>query len=122
MGYNDALIRGARQVVVTQTLLTLLIAGGFGIASGTDELLAAVYGGMVTIIITAWLAWRLRTTGSPVEAGFGGIFLSWLLRYVAVALLLGAGLGYLKLMPLPLLGAFAVTQFGFLISVRAPKV
>lgn len=122
MGYNDALIRGARQVVLTQALLTLLLAGGFGVAGGSNDLWAAVYGGMVTIIITAWLAWRLRATGSPVDAGFGAIFLSWMLRYVAVALLLGAGLGYLRLMPLPLLSTFAVTQFGFLMSVRAPKV
>ena len=121
MGYNDALIRDARRVVVTQALLTLLLAGGFGLASGPEGLWAAVYGGMTTIIITAWLAWRLRTTGSHIDAGFGGIFLSWMLRYVAVALILGAGLGYLKLMPLPLLGAFAVTQFGFLMSGRAPK-
>ena len=122
MGYNDALNRGARQVVVTQALLTLLVAGGFGVAGGPDDLWAAVYGGMVTVIITAWLAWRLRTAGSPVDAGFGAIFLSWMLRYVAVALLLGAGLGYLKLAPLPLLSAFAVTQFGFLMAVRAPKI
>lgn len=122
MGYNDVLNRGARRVVLTQALLTLLVAGGFGVVGGTDELLAAVYGGMVTIIITAWLAWRLRTAGSPVDAGFGAIFLSWMLRYVAVALLLGAGLGYLKLVPLPLLSAFAVTQFGFLMAVRTPKV
>jgi ATP synthase protein I len=121
MGYNDALNRGARQVVVTQVLLTLLIAGGFGIAGGTDDLLAAVYGGMATVITTVWLAWRLRTAGSPTDAGFGAIFLSWMLRYIAVALLLGAGLGYLKLMPLPLLSAFAVSQFGFLMSVRTPK-
>lgn len=122
MGYNDVLNRGARRVVLTQALLTLLVAGGFGVVGGTDELLAAVYGGMVTIIVTAWLAWRLRTAGSPADAGFGAIFLSWMLRYVAVALLLGAGLGYLKLVPLPLLSAFAVTQFGFLMAVRTPKV
>lgn len=122
MGYNDALNRSARRVVLTQALLTLLVAGGFGVAGGPDDLWAAVYGGMVTIIVTAWLAWRLRAAGSPVDAGFGAIFFSWMLRYVAVALLLGVGLGYLKLMPLPLLSAFAVTQFGFLMAVRAPKV
>ena len=121
MSYNDALNRGACRVVVTQVLLTLLAAGGFAVAGGPDDLLAAVYGGMVTVIITGWLAWRLRAAGSPAEAGFGSIYLSWMLRYVAVALMLGAGLGYLKLMPLPLLGTFAVTQLGFLIFLRAPK-
>ncbi len=67
-------------------------------------------------------AWRLRAAGSPVNTGFGAIFFSWMLRYVAAVLLLGAGLGYLKLMPLPLLSAFAVTQFGFLMAARAPKI
>ena len=122
MGYNDALNRGARHVVLTQALLTLLIAGGFGVAGSQDDLWAAIYGGMVTVIITAWLAWRLRAAGSAANTGFGAIFFSWMLRYVAAALLLGAGLGYLKLVPLPLLSAFAVTQFGFLMAARVPKI
>jgi len=121
MSYNSTLSRGAIRVVVAQLALTLLVAGVFGVMRGRDALLAALYGGMVTVLVTGWLAWRLRragNAGTAATAGLGVIYSSWVMRYVTVALLLAAGLGYLKLMPLPLLSAFAVTQFGFLASIR----
>lgn len=120
MSYNDALIRGARRVLVTQVLLTVLIAIGFGVARDWGQALAAVYGGMVTLLVTGWLAWRLRRAGqvNDAAAGMGVIYSSWFLRYAAVMVLLGMGLGYLKLQALPLLIAFAVTQLGFLASIR----
>jgi len=121
MSYNSTLSRGAIRVMVAQLALTLLVAGVFGVMRGRDALLAALYGGMVTVLVTGWLAWRLRragNAGTAATAGLGVIYSSWVMRYVTVALLLAAGLGYLKLMPLPLLSAFAVTQFGFLASIR----
>jgi len=120
MRYNDALIRGARQVLIAQVLLTLLMAAGFGVVSGWPGLLAAVYGGMVTTLITGWLAWRLRRAGQIHDpaAGMAVIYSSWFLRYATVVVLLGAGLGYLKLLPLPLLATFAITQLGFVASLR----
>lgn len=121
MSYNSALSRGALRVVVAQIVLTLLVAGAFGATRGLDDLLAAIYGGMVTVLVTGWLAWRLRQVGTPEHsptAGLGVIYSSWIIRYVAVGALLGAGLGYLKLMPLPLITTFALTQFGFLANLR----
>ena len=121
MSYNSTLSRGAIRVVVAQLALTLLVAGVFGVMRGRDALLAALYGGLVTVLVTGWLAWRVRragNAGTAATAGLGVIYSSWVMRYVTVALLLAAGLGYLKLMPLPLLSAFAVTQFGFLASIR----
>lgn len=120
MRYNDALIRGARQVLIAQVLLTLLLAAGFGVVSGWAGLLAALYGGMVTTLITGWLAWRLRRAGQVHDpaGGMAVIYSSWFLRYATVVVLLGAGLGYLKLLPLPLLVTFAITQLGFVASLR----
>ena len=120
MRYNDALIRGARQVLIAQVLLTLVLAAGFGVVSGWAGLLAALYGGMVTTLITGWLAWRLRRAGQVHDpaGGMAVIYSSWFLRYATVVVLLGAGLGYLKLLPLPLLVTFAITQLGFVASLR----
>lgn len=120
MRYNDALIRGARQVLIAQVLLALLMAAGFGVVSGWAGLLAALYGGMVTTLITGWLAWRLRRAGQVHDpaGGMAVIYSSWFLRYATVVVLLGAGLGYLKLLPLPLLVTFAITQLGFVASLR----
>lgn len=121
MSYNSVLSRGAIRVVVAQIALTLLAASAFGATRGLDDLLAALYGGSVTVLVTGWLAWRLRRAGTSEHspaAGLGVIYSSWIMRYVAVVILLGAGLGYLKLKPLALITTFALTQFGFLASFR----
>ncbi|HJW82010.1 MAG TPA: ATP synthase subunit I [Acidiferrobacterales bacterium] len=123
MGYVDTLSRDTRRVLLTQALLTLPIAGGFGLARGPSEALAALYGGAITILITGWLARRVRQAGqarSP-GAGLAVIYSSAVLRYAAVIMLVGMGIGLLKLAPLPLLSAFAVTQFGFLASWQSPR-
>ncbi len=123
MGYVNTVRRDARRVLQTQALLTLLIAGGFGFAHGLPAALAALYGGAITILITGWLARRVRQAGEAATPGAGlvVIYSSAVLRYAAVIVLVGTGIGLLKLSPLPLLSAFAVTQFGFLASLHTPK-
>lgn len=123
MAYVDSLSRDARRVLLAQLLLTLLVAGGFGLVDDLPGVLAALYGGATTLLITGWLAYRVRKAGQATTTGSGMavIFSSVVLRYAVVAALLGAGLGLLKLAPLPLLAAFAVTQFGFLASLRLRK-
>jgi len=123
MGYVDTLSRDTRRVLYAQMLLTLLIAGGFGLANGLPEALAALYGGVTTLLITGWLARRIRKAGQTATAGAGlaVIYSGVVLRYAAVAVLIGAGIGLLKLAPQPLLVAFAVTQFGFLATIVTRK-
>jgi len=123
MGYRDALSRDTRRILQTQIVLTLLMAGGFGFFRSLHEALAALYGGAITILITGWLARRVRQagqTGSP-AAGLIVIYSSAVVRYAAVIVLVGAGIGLLKLSPLPLLSAFAVTQFAFLVVLQSPR-
>ena len=123
MGYGDTLRRDTRRILLTQVLLTLFIAGGLGLFRSMPEALAALYGGAITVLITGWLARRVRQAGqagSP-AAGLIVIYSGTVVRYVAVMVLVGAGIGLLKLAPLPLLGAFAVTQFGFLAVLQSSK-
>src|SRR4030067_1823513 len=119
MGYIDTLSRDTRRVLQVQTLLTLLIAVVFGLAQGRPAALAALYGGATTLLITGWLARRVRKAGQTATPGTGlaVIYSGTVLRYAAVVMLVGAGIGLVKLMPPPLLVAFAVTQFGFLASL-----
>jgi len=123
MGYVDTLRRDTRRILQVQLLLTLLIAVGFGLFRGLPEALAALYGGAITVLITGWLARRVRQagqTGSP-GAGLVVIYSGAVVRYAAVVVLVGVGIGLLKLSPLPLLSAFAVTQFGFLAVLQSPR-
>ena len=113
MSYSDAVGRGARRVVVAQAFVTVVMATGFGVFGGAPQALAALYGGIVTVLLTGWLAWRVRRAGS-----LAAIYSGALARYALAAAAIGVGIGLLRLSPLPLLGAFAVTQFGFLVLLR----
>jgi len=117
MSYTDAVSRDAVRVVLAQALLTLLIAGVFWVSGNGLQGLAALYGGGVTMVLTAWLAWRVRQAGTR-GGGLGSIFSGTVARYSLAALGMGVGMGLLKLPPLPLLVAFAVTQFGFVVLWR----
>jgi ATP synthase protein I len=117
MSYHEALRREARRIVMAQAVLTLCLAAGFGAWQGNGAALAALYGGMITLLITAWLAFRLRRlTAQTASAGMAVIWSSVVVRYGVAAVLVGAGIGSLKLAPAPLVVSFAVTQFGFLAS------
>jgi hypothetical protein len=115
MSYADAVSRGAYRVVWVQALATVAIAIAFGLFAGAPQALAALYGGTVTAALTAWLAWRVRRAGS-----LAAIYSGALARYALAAAAIGVGIGPLKLSALPLLCAFAVTQFGFLALLRRP--
>jgi len=112
MSYTDAVRRDALRVVLAQALLTFVMAIGFWGYGDGRQALAALYGGGVTMVLTGWLAWRVRLAGTGV-AGLGSIYSGAIARYALAALGVGAGIGLFKLSPVPLLSAFAVTQFGF---------
>ena len=124
MGYVDTLRRDLHRVWLVQSLITILMASAFGVAKGLPEVWAALYGGLITLLITGWLARRVRqagqTTASP-AAGLVVIYTGAVVRYATVIVLVGAGIGLLKLAPIPLLSVFAVTQFGFLANMHTRK-
>ena len=106
---------------MAQTLLTLLVATGFGLRDdGWRAALAAVYGGAVTILISGWLGWRLRRAGERAQAvaDLGLVYSSAVMRYAAAIVLLALGLGALRLSPVPLVLAFGLAQFGFFAGMR----
>lgn len=100
-----------------QAYLTLAAAAVFGWRDGPYAALAAVYGGAVTVLISAWLGWRLRRVGAH-AGGLAVLYSSVVLRYAAAIVLLALGFGALRLAPLPLVVAFGLAQFGFLANAR----
>ena len=109
----ETLRKGVRRVLLFQALLTLLVAAVFGVARGRFELLSALYGGAVAVLLSAWLG-----RGVLRSSGLGSLYANAITRYGAAMLFLGLGLGVIKLAPLPLIVAFAVAQFGFLAQMR----
>jgi len=117
MGYPDAVGRDARRVVIVQSLATLLLAAGFGMVGGWSQGVAGLYGGAVTVVLTLWLAWRVRRAGAA-GGGLATIYTGAIARYALAAMGIAVGIGWLKLAPLPLLAGFALTQFGFVVLWR----
>jgi len=116
MSYADSGGRSAKRVVAVQALLTVAVAGVFFAMDGAGPMAAAAYGGSVTIGVTAWLAWRVKTASS-----LAAIYSGTLARYVMVMAALAVGFAIFRFPAWPLLCGFAVTQFGFLVLMRQSR-
>jgi len=116
----EALRRGIRRVVLAQTLITFSMAAAFWYVRGSGEALGALYGGATALLISTWLGRGVRRAGVLPHQGvvLGALYANAFMRYVAAILLLGLGLGGLKLAPIPLVCAFVAAQFGVLANIR----
>lgn len=87
---------------------------------------AAWFGGAVAVSNTLLLAWRIRTgaresTRSP-HHELAKLVRSSVERFFVVALLIAAGLGWLKLMPAPLLAGFVLGQLALVVSTLISEI
>jgi len=111
---------GVLRVVKAQALLTAISGGVTYYMYGSRPMFAAVYGGLIVIISSWWLANRLRqasemlaqkenadkTTGTLVLfAGLGQ-------RLLFIGAAFAYGIGYLGLPPLPMIATFALASAG----------
>lgn len=106
------------RVMTAQVLVTALVAAAFLAWRGLRfEMLAAVYGGGIAILATAWY-WRGLVSGAHAEVGamrralLGGA----IQRFVFVAAAFAAGMGLFALPPVPLLAAYGGSQLGYLLA------
>ena len=116
----EALRREIRRVVLAQALITVSVAAVFWFVRDRYQALAALYGGATALLSSVWLGRGVQRAGAqPRDGGIvGALFVNALMRYVAAILLLGLGIGALRLAPVPLVCAFAAAQLGFLANVR----
>lgn len=117
-------------------VLVLIVAAGVGlwrlwaqgvpegIVHGAFEAAAALYGGGITVLNTWWLGRRVQRAGELAreqpERGQLALYAGAVQRFVVTLILLGIGLGWLKLAPIPLILAFAASQLGFLANIGGP--
>ncbi len=112
----------ARRLMFAQVGLTAALALGWGLYSGYLDAVAVVYGGLVSIVL-AWIHKRAVRKSEDVslrdpKAGMLVLFVSAVLRFILLIVLLGVGLGLLKLTPQPMLAGFVLAQLGFLFVAR----
>ncbi|MHB1620826.1 MAG: ATP synthase subunit I [Sulfuricella sp.] len=110
----------ACRVVSLQAVLVVFATSLLFFLLGKEGATAVFFGGAVAVANALFLVWCLRASAQrPVQDARRE--LAWLVRFsmerfLMVALLIVAGLGWLKLMPVPLLIGFVLGQLALVIS------
>lgn len=113
-------MHAAYRVVSLQAVSVVLVASLLFFLLGKEAAKAFFFGGAVAVANALFLAWSLRAGAQrPVQDVRQE--LTWLVRFsmkrfFMVALLIVAGLGWLKLMSVPLLIGFVLGQLTLVVS------
>lgn len=106
--------------VMNLQLLVLILAGWAGLHWwGQAAAEAALYGVLIALANTGLLIWRMRRSGrgeSGARQPLKGAYRSSVERFTLVAILLGVGMGVLKLQPLALTAGFAIGQLVWIVA------
>lgn len=110
----------ASRVASLQAVAAVFNASLLLLLLGRDAATASFFGGVAAMANTLFLAWGMRAAMRR-PAQDARQELSWLVRssmerFLMVALLIVAGLSWLKLMPVPLLIGFVLGQLTLVIS------
>jgi len=114
---------GTRRVAAAQAGLALIAALAGGAFGGIGAGLAALYGALVALTVSAVLVWRERQSMQHPEWDQHRLFKLFIRtgieRLILLVALLMAGLGVLKLEPLPLLLGLLLGQLGWLAAATS---
>jgi ATP synthase protein I len=109
---------GTRRVALAQAGLVPVAALLGGALAGFEAGLAATYGALVALAVSAVLVWRERQSMRHPEWDQHRLFKLFIRagveRLALLVALLGVGLGGLKLAPLPVLLGLVLAQFAWL--------
>lgn len=126
----------ARRVVIIQLLVTCIVAAiflgrglftGQGLLAGQGpwDALSAAYGGLSSVILALISIGGFKRANqyalSDPKKSMIILYMGAVGRFVAVLVLLGIGLGSLKLAPLAVLIGFALAQASYLMGMRDGK-
>ncbi len=118
----------ARRVVVIQLLMTLLVAVVFFGVSAEEKLweaLSAGYGGLSSVVLALISIKGFKRANalalSDPKQSMIILYIGAVVRFAAVIVLLGIGLGLLKLNAMAVFIGFALAQASYLMGVRDRK-
>lgn len=115
-----------RNIFIVQAILVLVGATVSRFYYGDAALLPAFYGGAIALANTMMLVGRLKRAGEVAkESAHHGVYIiavGAVQRFVFVLVALGIGLQYLALLPVPLLGTFAVAQLAYWLAAGKKQV
>ncbi len=106
-----------RNILIIQAILILAGVVVSQFYHGDEAVLPALYGGSIALVNTMLLVSRLKRAGEVAkESAYQGVYIIAMgaaQRFLFVLVALGFGLQYLALLPVPLLGTFAVAQVAY---------
>lgn len=117
---SSSLPGAARAVMVYEVAIAVGAALLFFVLQGGLQALSALYGGLITLIMTLLLRRRVTklteaaTQGNATGAAAVGV----MLRFLWVLLLFGMGFAVFKLDPLASIVGFGLAQLGYVIAMR----
>lgn len=114
----NGITTGTRRVVRAQSVLVFVVALSGTAIAGMDAGLAAAYGVLVALAVSAVLVWREQQSMAHPEWDQHRLLKVFVRvsieRLVLLVALLSLGLGVLRLDPLPLLLGLVLAQFAWL--------
>ncbi len=117
---SSSLPGAVRVVVMYQAAIAVVVALTFLVLQGGLQALSALYGGLITLIMTLLLRRRvtrlaeIATQGNATGVAAVGV----MLRFLWVLVLFGLGFAVLKLDPLASIVGFGLAQLGYVIAMR----
>lgn len=115
---HNRLLMTQASLIVLATLIAVFYLQTRGLSS-------ALYGGAVAFVNTLWLNRRVEHAGKLAEVdakhGAYALYFNAVQRFVFVLVMLGLGLGWLKLEAVPLLATFGIAQLAYLISGQGAR-
>jgi ATP synthase protein I len=114
---------GAAKILIVQSLLITGMVGIFYLYQGQLAAQSASYGGCM-VMFNVWLTHRRLQTAAEIAAIAPGkevhvFYFAAIQRFVFTIIFFAVGMGLLKLLPVPLLIAFAIAHLGYLFSERS---
>jgi len=111
----------ARQVVVLQLVVTLVVTGiAYSLKSSSQIALALLSGGAISVLNGAQLAWRMsrsaRQVSQEAHHQLRLMYFYAIERFLMVVMLLGLCMVVLKLTPLAVLGGFVIGQAALIVA------
>ena len=117
---SSSLPGAVRVVMLYQAAITVVVALAFLALQGRLQALSALYGGLITLIMTLLLRRRVTRLAeiAPQGNATGVAAVGVMLRFLWVLVLFGLGFAVFKLDPLASIVGFGLAQLGYLVAMR----
>lgn len=103
------------RLLLMQSVAAVIAAVAYGTVNGSGAAVAAIYGGLVALIMSLMLAWRIGQAAQSDRA------MRWLVvgaaeRMVVVCIAFAIGVGLIGIRPVPMLVGFGVSEFAYYLA------